>query len=68
MRAESAIPMVGPTAPPLAASSRRPALRGAWPVEWHLAALCAAFILPILGFVGLLLWQSTGAERQRLEQ
>jgi two-component sensor histidine kinase len=33
-----------------------------------LAALCAAFILPILGFVGLLLWQTTGAERQRLEQ
>ncbi len=37
-------------------------------VEWHLGLLCTVFVLPILGFVGLLLWQYTGAERLRLEQ
>jgi two-component sensor histidine kinase len=38
------------------------------PVEWHLGALCTIVVLPLLGFVGLLLWQYTGAERLRLRQ
>ncbi len=42
--------------------------KSARPVEWHLVALCTVVILPILGFVGLLLWHYTSAERQRLQQ
>lgn len=37
-------------------------------VEWHLGVLCTIVVLPLLGFVGLLLWQYTGAERLRLRQ
>src|SRR5215217_5617438 len=37
-------------------------------IQWHLSVLCAIFILPILSFVGWLLWHYTGAERHRIEQ
>src|SRR4051794_30643295 len=37
-------------------------------IEWHLAVLCTALAVPMLGLVGWLLWQYTGAERQRLDR
>ncbi|HEY8565837.1 MAG TPA: sensor histidine kinase [Beijerinckiaceae bacterium] len=37
-------------------------------IQWHLGVLCAVFILPVLGFVGWVLWEYTRTERLRLEQ
>lgn len=45
----------------------RPRERPARSIEWHLGVLCILFALPILGFVAWVLWQYTGAERERLE-
>lgn len=41
--------------------------RHARSLKWRLATFAAALALPILAFVGLLLWQFAAAERSRLE-
>jgi PAS domain S-box-containing protein len=38
------------------------------PLAWHVAVLCLAIVLPILGLAGVLVWFDTAAERVRIEQ
>jgi signal transduction histidine kinase len=37
-------------------------------VRWHLVVFAAALVLPILAFIGFLLWQYATSERDRLER
>jgi hypothetical protein len=60
-----------PTPPTVGADTMPPASATGTPrrlsIPVHLALLCASLALPILAFLGLILWQFAGAERARLE-
>ena len=50
------------------ASLFAPSGRRAWSVRRHLSIYALALILPVLSFSGVLLWQFTTAEQERLER
>ena len=65
MAAEVAVPAVPVPVERARVDAARPVARS---IEWHLGALCVLLAVPILAFVGWLLWQYGGAERLRLER